>query len=74
MSTPIEQAALALYEADDEVVSAHVAAVAHRCDVDPPDGILWCDQCRGRMWEASRQQRSAENALMAAVREARPRC
>jgi hypothetical protein len=74
MSTPIEQAALALYAADDEVVNANGAAKAHRCDEEPPDGILWCDKCRERMWEASRRQRSAEKALMLAVREARPRC
>lgn len=63
--TPIEEAALALYAADDDTVDANLRYAAHGC---PP-----CSECVAALRDSARRQRAAENCILKAIRDARPR-
>lgn len=77
MSNPIEVATLALYAADDASVVAASRPDAHGTHgcwkVMPGDGPVPCKECCEEIRDSVRQQRSAENALLKAIRDARPR-
>lgn len=71
MSNPIEEATLELYAADDGTKSVFGRCSSEHCSTIAQECHPWA--CCHAMADATRRQRAAENGLLAAVRNARPR-